>query len=165
MTQICSILYIVFAVWVAFDANIKTLQKAIDKDKDSVEFAIAILDCDKLKIVNDEYGHKRGDIYLKTASNLMCLVFANSQVFRIGGDEFAVILQNEDYRISDELIKIFEEKSEEINKVAQNKWSEVHASIGVAKYDKTTDVTVDDVINRADKLMYEYKRKKFSNQA
>ena len=147
----------------AFDTNIHDLQEAMLKDN-NIEFAIAILDCDKLKAVNDQYGHKRGDIYLKTASNLMCLVFANSQVFRIGGDEFAVIIQNEDYKQCDKLIKVFEIKSEEINKAAQNKWSEVHASIGLAKYDKDKDKTVDDVINRADKLMYEYKRRKFSSQ-
>ena len=61
------------------------------------EFAIGMFDCDNLKLINDQYGHDKGDVYLKTACRLICRVFQHSPVFRIGGDEFAVILQNDDY--------------------------------------------------------------------
>ena len=46
-----------------------------------------------LKLINDTYGHEKGDIYLKTACNAICDVFRHSPVFRMGGDEFAVLLQ------------------------------------------------------------------------
>lgn len=144
----------------AFDATIKKLQKMLIQHKGKAKFAIAIFDCDKLKRINDKYGHKCGDIYIKTASNLICLVFANSLVYRIGGDEFAVIVKKEDFANRDKLIKIFEQKSAEISKAAQNQWSEIHVSVGLAVYDPETDANVDSVINRADKLMYEHKRRK-----
>ena len=142
----------------AFDTNVHELQDLINSQKDDLEFAIAIFDCDNLKTINDRYGHKNGDIYLKTASNYICSIFRNSSVFRIGGDEFAVVMRNEDYANREELLKSFIRGMREINTLAQNKWNEVHLSVGLAAFEKERDLLVDDVINRADKLMYEYKR-------
>ena len=142
----------------AFDTNVHELQDLINSQKDDLEFAIAIFDCDNLKTINDRYGHKNGDIYLKTASNYICSIFRNSSVFRIGGDEFAVVMRNEDYANREELLKSFIRGMREINTLAQNKWNEVHLSVGLAAFEKEKDLLVDDVINRADKLMYEYKR-------
>lgn len=48
------------------------------------EFAIAVFDCNDLKSINDNYGHDKGDIYLKTACMTICNVFAHSPVFWIG---------------------------------------------------------------------------------
>ena len=121
-------------------------------------FAIVILDCDNLKIINDQYGHDKGDIYIKSSSRLICNVFKNSPVFRIGGDEFAVVLQDEDYKNRKELTELFEKSAEEIRTLAENEWEKVSVSLGIAEYDPKTDFYVDDVIHRADKTMYENKR-------
>lgn len=143
-----------------FDSNVHELQELIKEKPEEVKFAIAIFDCDNLKMINDKYGHKKGDIYLKTASNFICSVFTNSSIFRIGGDEFAAIIQNEDYEKRYELRDLFIQKMEDINKVTLNKWSEVHLSIGLSEYQYEKDKLVDDVINRADKLMYHFKKNK-----
>ena len=68
------------------------------------EFAITILDVNDLKQVNDTLGHQAGDKYLCEASKIICNIFAHSPVFRIGGDEFAVISQGSDYENIDELV-------------------------------------------------------------
>ncbi len=141
----------------AFTEYVKKLQKKIDKGGD-VDFAMGMLDCDNLKKINDEYGHDKGDIYLKGASRLICHVFRYSPVFRIGGDEFAVVLENEDYRNMEGVIKSFYRRKKEICSLAENEWDEVRISMGIATYDPGQDDNLYDTIRRADKIMYENKR-------
>ena len=146
----------------AFDIYLKRLQDKMDKKDGLTEFAIAILDCDNLKGMNDNHGHEKGDIYLKNAANLICRVFQSSPVFRIGGDEFAIVLQNDDYRNREELKCRFEEESAEICTYSENPWDKVSVAIGIAEYDPKNDVKIESIIKRADRLMYgdKYLRKK-----
>ena len=76
----------------------------------------------------------------------------------IGGDEFAVVLENEDYQNRKELTELFDKKAEEIRASTENKWEQVSVALGMAEYDPQSDTSVDDVIHRADKTMYENKR-------
>lgn len=66
----------------------------VDKD---AEFAVVMIDLNNLKRINDEHGHKSGDVYIKGCCKMICRTFTSSSVFRIGGDEFAVILQGIEY--------------------------------------------------------------------
>lgn len=140
-----------------FNDWIQEIQLRIDNAVQT-EFAIVVLDCNDLKLINDRYGHDKGDIYLQTASQLICRVYKHSPVFRIGGDEFAAVLQNEDYQNRKELIEQFEKEAEQINSSAQNEWEKVNTAIGMADFDPKNDSSVDDVIHRADKHMYDNKR-------
>ena len=127
-------------------------------NEDKIEYAVGIFDCDDLKMINDKYGHDKGDIYIRTACKLICNVFQHSPVFRIGGDEFAIIMQNEDYINRDELIIKFKEEREKQCADAKNKWEEPHISLGIAVYNPKMDEVVGDTIRRADKDMYESKQ-------
>ena len=144
----------------AFDIHLREIQARITDPNDCPEFAVGIFDCDNLKTINDTYGHEKGDMYLKNSSHLICRVFQYSPVFRIGGDEFAVILQNEEYRNRETLMQYFVEKSAEICAFAEGPWEEVRVAMGIAVYDPSVDHTVDDVIRRADRLMYKNKRER-----
>ena len=117
-----------------------------------------MLDCNDLKQINDRYGHDKGDIFLRTASRLICRIFKFSPVFRIGGDEFAAVLQNEDYQNREELIDLLNQKAAEISRSAENEWETVSVAIGMADYDPRNDTRVDDIVRRADFRMYENKR-------
>ena len=119
-----------------------------------------MFDCDNLKSVNDRFGHDKGDEYLKAGCKLICQVFEHSPVFRIGGDEFAVLLRGEDYGNREDLARLFEERGAEICEAAENEWEKPHVALGIATYDPEIDGTVDDVTRRADRLMYDYKRKR-----
>ena len=142
----------------AFDIFMRELQARVDDPAETPEFAVGIFDCDDLKSINDKYGHDKGDFYLKSSSHLICRVFQHSPVFRVGGDEFAVIIQNDDFRIREELARLFEEQSAEICANAEEPWEQTRVSMGIATYDPQVDRTADDVTRRADKLMYENKR-------
>ncbi len=141
----------------AFEKTVKELQEQID-DGTKPEFAIGAFDCDNLKIINDKYGHDKGDAYLKAASDTISRVFKHSPVFRIGGDEFDVILKKEDYLNREALGTQFDIVSETTNASAAEPWEHVYVSKGFAVFDPATDSTVIQVLQRADKLMYEDKR-------
>ena len=144
----------------AFTAYIDELQDELDKGSCNTGFAIGVFDCDDLKLVNDAHGHDKGDIYIKTASHLICTVFSRSPVFRIGGDEFSVILRNEDFDSREELTARIKKELSDISASAANSWEEVHLSMGIAVYDPGRDHSVNDVVRRADQIMYEEKRLK-----
>lgn len=142
-----------------YDDYILHLKERIKK-KDVVEFGICMFDCDNLKVINDNYGHEKGDVYLKTAAKAICEVFQHSPVFRIGGDEFTLILLNEDFKNRTELINLFKVNCNTVNEQANNDWEQIHISIGLAISELSNMASVDDVMRKADQLMYENKRKR-----
>ena len=144
----------------AFTDATGALQKQLDSDEPDPMFAIGVFDCDNLKLINDEFGHEKGDVYLKTACSLICQVYKHSPVFRTGGDEFAVILQRDDFKNREDLLSAFDKSCEEINSSAMNKWEQVHITSGFAVFDPQTDRNVTDTVRRADKVMYANKRKR-----
>ena len=144
----------------AFNKALDQLQEKVDHAPRETSFGIGVFDCDNLKLINDEYGHDKGDIYLKSACRLICRVFQHSPVFRIGGDEFAVILQNADYDNRDALVEQFMKERETISQANTNSWEQVHVALGIAIYDPERDPGVLDVVRRADKTMYNNKRKR-----
>ncbi|WP_022764030.1 GGDEF domain-containing protein [Butyrivibrio sp. XPD2006] len=145
----------------AFEKMAKELQEQIDYGSEKPEFAIGAFDCDSLKIINDKYGHDKGDVYLNTACNTISNVFKHSPVFRIGGDEFAVILRKDDYLNMEILSKQFDIAAETTNaSAATEPWEYVCVSKGFAVFDPDKDNTVNEVLQRADKLMYENKRER-----
>lgn len=144
----------------AFDIYAKNLQAEVDSASEPPEYAVVFFDCNNLKAINDQYGHDKGDIYLKGACSLICQVFAHSPVFRIGGDEFAAILRKKEYARRDELIALFDQRCYDIRAVAETPWEKVDIARGLAAYEPGRDSSVDDVIKRADERMYENKRER-----
>lgn len=140
----------------AFTKYIDELQQKLDSDK-NIEFAIGIFDCNNLKKVNDKYGHSKGDVYLRTASQTIKSVFHHTPVFRIGGDEFAVILEKIDLDDQKILVRQFEKAITRINNSTNNIWETINIAYGIANYDSKVDRNVDEVVRRADKLMYDDK--------
>ena len=127
----------------------------VEIKKGEAKFAVCMIDLNDLKLTNDTYGHEKGDILINAVSNIIRRVFALSYCYRIGGDEFVVIAENEDYRNIKKLEKLFS------TVIEQTKEDEIQvsAAIGVAKFDPSIDNNVEDVFKRADKLMYENKKR------
>lgn len=133
---------------------VNELQKQMNQGK--VKFAVGVFDVNELKKANDTFGHECGDRLIKSASMLICKVFAHSPVFRIGGDEFVVILQNSDYEEKEQLFTEFDEK---MKSVIVDSSLDIPLSIayGMACYTKEMD-TYDMVFQAADHAMYEKKK-------
>jgi diguanylate cyclase (GGDEF)-like protein len=140
------------------------IQQEIDSGAKDIEFAVGVFDSDDLKLINDRYGHDKGDIYLKKAAHTICEVFKHSPVFRMGGDEFAVILEHEDYNDRDVIGERFDSAAAEINAAAAEPWERVQLSKGFAVFDPSSDSSAADVMKRADQFMYENKRDRKKRQ-
>ncbi len=142
----------------AYDQEIAKLNEEIREGKK--EFGIAMIDLNDLKTINDSYGHECGNIALKIMSDIICNTFLHSPVFRIGGDEFAVVLRNNDYDKIDDLCTEFHTRIKEQNEREDiEPWEKVSAAIGYAKYDENLDKDADSVFRRADQIMYQAKKK------
>ncbi len=113
-----------------------------------VEFALVVCDINDLKLVNDKNGHKAGDEFIKDAAKTVCGIFKNTFVYRVGGDEFAVILRGEDYVNRHSLVKKINLRMRKIR--GQNV---PIIACGMAEYMKG-DKRVSDVFDRADDAMY-----------
>lgn len=143
---------------------IQTLQDRLEHGEVK-ELAVCMLDCDDLKYVNDKFGHDKGDEYLKTATRFICNIFQHSPVFRVGGDEFISILQNEDYQSRKELLERFESEGRAINEATNNDREKINVSLGLAEYDPEKDHSIEDTVSRADQKMYDNKRKRKAGRA
>lgn len=132
-----------------------SMQSNIDSDIDYLPFALIVCDANDLKKINDTQGHVAGDEYIKESAKLLCDIFKHSPVFRVGGDEFVVFLRGDDYARKQELMDRLR------NQVIENKQSGNGAILasGIAEYDPKSDNLVSDILDRADKAMYENKQK------
>ena len=140
----------------AYDNYIAELKNRIENGEVK-SYGIAILDTNNLKEINDTYGHENGNAYLVNSCKLICQIFAHSPVFRIGGDEFLVILLDEDLDNHHDLLKQLKE-SMDLTKNASFPWKQISIAcgIGIATYAKAT--TIADTFNKADSDMYKNKR-------
>jgi len=131
------------------DVEAKLNQRIREGEK--VQFAVVVCDLNNLKRTNDSFGHQAGDQLLKDACAIICGVFKHSPVFRVGGDEFAVISQGHDYDHMDELM----ERMRRSNARNEVNGDAIIAS-GMARYDHDSSVAA--VFERADRKMYEDKK-------
>ena len=116
------------------------------------KLAVVIGDVNGLKYVNDTQGHAAGDKLIKDASSMICRAFSHGAVFRIGGDEFVVLLQGEGFDTMDEVISALNRKVE-----ANIQEDKVVISFGCAIL-TPQDRQLRDVFERADNMMYERKK-------
>lgn len=118
------------------------------------DFAIAVCDVNGLKKINDTLGHKAGDEYIISAGKMICEIFRHSPVYRIGGDEFAVILSGRDYNMRSELMRLLHDRS-----ARHIGMDEAVVAGGISDFVFGEDEDFHTVFVRADELMY--KEKKF----
>ena len=133
-------------------ANIENQIDKMIKEGTAPEFAMVVLDINGLKNVNDTLGHKAGDEFIQKGCKIICDVFRHCPVFRIGGDEFAVIIQGNSYQYVDKIMQVWEKTNEE-----NIKNDAVVIAAGMARYED--DKKVEAVFAKADALMYENKKK------
>ena len=130
----------------------KEINKAIEEGTQD-PFAVVVCDVNGLKKINDTLGHKAGDEYIRKAFEMICDIFQHSPVYRIGGDEFVIILTGRDYVIRRELLLTLHDRSvEHIGR------EEVVVSGGLSEFRSGSDRTYHAVFERADGLMYDEKQ-------
>lgn len=110
--------------------------------------ALVFLDINGLKLINDRDGHLAGDNLIRRAANTLISTFTENDIFRVGGDEFVVILRNVEEKQIHEYINKLHQKS---------KKNDVSFAVGYALTDKSSNL--EEILKEADANMYEDKRK------
>jgi len=140
----------------AFDSKMKELQIKIDTGK-LEDFALAVCDINNLKAINDSLGHEAGDEYIINSSKLICNTFKKSAVYRIGGDEFVILLEGEDFANRHRLVQSMSEAMKRNDDSKSLSPQNVSIAIGVAEYQKGQKTETATIFNMADSRMYENK--------
>ena len=135
----------------------RILHEAIINHK---KIMIMFIDMDGLKIINDTYSHKEGDFALKTLASILNDCCENGEICsRFGGDEFVIFTSDVTTETADELADKIRNKMSEVNKII-NKPYEVGASLGYYITEATDEISLFNIITKADQKMYEEKKRK-----
>lgn len=146
----------------SYDEKAESL--AWDIMNNSARFGIVMVDLNYLKVINDKYGHDKGNEYIIGSCRLVCDTFVHSPVYRIGGDEFVVVLEGQDYDNREQLMnQVKETFAKALNAGGMPPWNRYSAAFGLAVYEPGDDVEA--VLSRADQAMYEAKAKIKSGKA
>ena len=138
----------------AFKEFSESINQKIKEGNKDYRFGIIMCDMNDLKIINDTRGHNFGDEAIQRTSRMICGIFSHSPVFRIGGDEFVIILTDKAYDNRESLLEELKEESF-INRQSR---SGPVVAFGMAVYEPETDDDFSNVFGRADKAMYENKK-------
>ena len=131
--------------------------ESLDKriaDKEINQVALVMFDLNDLKLINDTYGHDQGDKYLADSSKLISECFNNLPVYRVGGDEFVVIIYKVEYENRFKYLKAF---NDQIDKNIKNH-DRVIVSAGIGEYNPDKDTSILSIFTRADRAMYARKQ-------
>ena len=141
----------------AYDDTVEYINEKIRNG--TAEFAVIMCDLNYLKHINDNLGHMAGDEAIQKTASILCKAFPLSTVFRIGGDEFAVIPTGLDYSRIDEKLDALKTMLESQRNISDNYLERISLAFGCAVFERGKDTTYQEVFERADKIMYEEKKK------
>ena len=131
------------------------LEKTLELDRQIAEkeadFAVAVLDINGLKQVNDQFGHDNGDLLITRTGDLLKTIFGAENAYRIGGDEFLAVMEGMDRPGMEALFARLDESLP-----ASNEGFEIQLNLskGLAVFDSESDAEYRQVFKRADQAMY-----------
>ncbi len=138
----------------AFTEHAAELDAMISSGGGTQGFGVVMCDMNDLKLINDTRGHSNGDEALQRTSRMICEIFKHSPVYRVGGDEFVVILSGNDYENREILLKKLRDESAADERLRTGP----AVACGLAVYESGKDKGFSSVFERADQLMYENKK-------
>ncbi len=131
-------------------------EKWLDAKRRSQQMHVYFVDLDRFKEVNDTFGHKQGDQALQTVASLLKDCFRKTDVIgRLGGDEFAIVaIDSPEAAVRERL----EKARRNLNDAGAHAF-EIEWSIGALQCERSmAHLSIEDLLSRADGLMYEQKR-------
>ncbi|MEG4231835.1 diguanylate cyclase [Microcoleus sp. Pol11C3] len=121
-------------------------------------YFILFADLDGLKKINDTFGHEMGDRVIVDAAQILKQTFRDADIVaRLGGDEFAVFIPTFSGDLYNFYIRL-QENIERFNQKSERAY--ISISLGVQSGDLNNEFSLEQLVAKADKLMYEHKRTK-----
>ncbi len=134
-------------------------RKVIDAMANDKAGMLCILDVDKFKEINDEYGHNVGDKVIRGIADALKLTFRDEDIiFRLGGDEYAAYVMNIDNEEAGKLVmdRIFKEVAH--MDIPELEGREIHVSAGAAFFKQGNKLSFEELYKMADSGVYESKK-------
>jgi len=130
-------------------------RKCAEKKK---SIMLSFIDMDRLKYINDNYGHNEGDFALQRLAAVISECCDQKSICaRFGGDEFVIFSMDAVEEDGEALIRRFNTKLDNMNRIIKKPYR-LSASIGNAVENADSSTTLFDIIQRADDKMYELKK-------
>ena len=122
---------------------------------------LCLIDCDKFKSINDNYGHSVGDkVIIAIAEKLQKTCRDSDVVLRLGGDEFAMFIPGMlEQRVAEKFFERFFENIRQID-IIEMQGKNIEISLGACFYDGYEEVSFDQLYRKADRAMYQSKKQK-----
>lgn len=122
--------------------------------------ALIFTDVDGLKLVNDRYGHAEGDHMLQEAADVLRASLRDADVLaRLGGDEFCILLSRDSAMDGTAVLERLDANLRELNAVPGRRY-ELALSFGLAMFDPASSMGVTELVEQADRAMYQQKHAK-----
>ena len=133
--------------------NRYSFNRQIEKWNNVDNVVCVVLDVNNLKLCNDRYGHEEGDRLIKDAAYCISSSFGKiGKCFRVGGDEFYVLIKNCDK-------SVIKQKETEFNRLVEeiNVGRKTGLSIAYGYQSRESGESLGHLVNRSDEAMYEMK--------
>lgn len=133
--------------------------KHVQRTQERAVFFFA--DLDGLKQINDKQGHDAGDAAIREAAKVLTAVFRSADILaRLGGDEFVILATNAAIENTESIVGRVQELVAQYNASKPTPPFVLAISIGSTTYDPAHPESLDDVLKRADQMMYEQKARR-----
>ncbi|MBI5739275.1 MAG: PAS domain S-box protein [Nitrospirae bacterium] len=127
--------------------------------REKKELLLIFADLDNMKWTNDSFGHLTGDKTLKDVAGILRETFRESDIIaRVGGDEFVILAMEDPEAGSVSLISRLESRIGAYN--SEKRLFNLALSLGITRYDPDNPSSLDELMNRADAMMYRQKNEK-----
>jgi two-component system cell cycle response regulator len=133
-------------------------------NRTGMPFMVAFVDLDGLKRINDTFGHQEGNRALVEAANVLRDSCRRSDILsRIGGDEFAILIADADTDCADVVLRRIQKKLDSCNAAPGRRYP-LSLSVGIVATNVPYLGGLEQLLHKADELMYAQKQKKKAAQ-
>ena len=147
-------------VWnnTAYEQQVSEINQRITARDPRLAFSVLMLDINGMKGVNDQFGHAMGNEMLRRTIKCISSIYTHSPIFRVGSDEFLVLVMGSDYQNRFTLLDQLTPYNQKRDYQQERPWEQLAFAAGMSDYHPETDTTYQEIFLRADAAMYKNKK-------
>lgn len=142
----------------AYEQQVAEINQRMAARDPHLAFSVLMIDVNGMKGINDRFGHIMGNELLRQTVHFIRTTYAYSPIFRIGGDEFLVIVTGKDYQNRCTLLKQLLPCNRKRDYQQEKPWEQLAFAVGMSDYCPETDTSYQEIFLRADAAMYQNKK-------